>query len=58
MLIEKYGEFFSERMLLEQLVYISDIPTDDVIIPIDEPFIEKDKLQEFFKDKIRELRSK
>ncbi|MBI5701424.1 nucleotidyl transferase AbiEii/AbiGii toxin family protein [Candidatus Saganbacteria bacterium] len=50
---KKYGELFSEKMLLEQLTYIGDLDEKEKLMFSSEKFVPSRKIIEFFKNKIK-----
>jgi hypothetical protein len=49
---KKYGELFSKRMLLEQLIYLEDIHPEKNLRYLNEKFVPPDKMAAFFKSRI------
>lgn len=55
---KKYGEIFSRRMFLEQLIYLEDIPEDKNMIFLNENYISSKEIEKFFKTELKKIRSR
>jgi len=53
---KKYGGVFSQRMLLEQLVFIGDLEIDTKLKYLGERYVSPKKMAEYFTAKISELK--
>ena len=53
---KKYGDIFSERMLLEQLTYYGDLETDIKLRFLHEKFVPPAKIAKYFFSEIKKLR--
>ncbi|MCX7943080.1 MAG: nucleotidyl transferase AbiEii/AbiGii toxin family protein, partial [Deltaproteobacteria bacterium] len=51
--IKKFGDFFSERMFIEQLIYLEDITPDENLRFLREEFVSKKEIQRFFKRELK-----
>ena len=52
---KKYGDFFNDRLFLEQLLYLDDVEKVDLIM-IERPVPSKGELLDLFSEKISELK--
>jgi len=53
---KKYAEVFSERMFIEQLLYLEDITPDRKLKFLKEKFVEPKDLAKFFEKEIKKLK--
>lgn len=51
---KKYGELFSERNFLEQLLFLDDMSLNEPLESLGEPLVSNNMLLQFFKDKIQQ----
>lgn len=55
---KKYGDIFSERSFLEQLIYLDDIIEDKNIFFLDNDYVPPKKIETFFKQELKIIKAK
>lgn len=55
---KKYGDIFSRRMFLEQLIYTGDIPSDKNMLFLDQGYIPSKEIERFFKIELKKIKDK
>jgi hypothetical protein len=48
---EKFGGIFNDRLFLEQLVYLKDIPSEEIMFLSRK--VSREEIEKFFMDKIK-----
>lgn len=55
---KKYGDIFSKRMFLEQLIYLDDVPEDRNMLFLEQDYASCKQIEEFFKAELKKIKTK